>query len=99
MPFFVAQASCLWGRQASCLPKSEISQTANREYNHPPVSQTKCLGYSFSQRGFGIAVGSTSGSVDSGDGDGVGVATGVRTSPLFVVKTPPESVTSSTRYN
>jgi hypothetical protein len=54
------------------------------------------------QRGDGIALGSTSG-VPIGEplavGDGVGVGSGVSKAPLFVVDTPPESVTSSTRYN
>jgi hypothetical protein len=50
--------------------------------------------------GLGIAVGSISGSPGEtiGVGDGAGVAAGVSNAPLFVVNTPPESVTSSTRY-
>src|SRR5207237_1274827 len=50
-------------------------------------------------RGLGIALGSTSGSAGEsiGSGEGVGVANGVRTSPFFVVKTPPDIVTSSTK--
>ena len=50
--------------------------------------------------GVGIALGSTSGSVGNsiGCGDGVGVGNGVNTSPLFVVRTPPDIVTSSTKY-
>lgn len=49
--------------------------------------------------GIGMALGSTSGSVGEiiGDGEGVGVGNGVSTSPLFVVNTAPESVTSSTK--
>jgi len=47
----------------------------------------------------GIALGSTSGSTGNimGCGDGVGVASGDKTSPPLVVRTPPERVTSSTR--
>jgi hypothetical protein len=49
---------------------------------------------------FGITLGSTSGlGIGDAAGDGVGVASGVSTAPLFVVKTPPDRVTSSTRYN
>ena len=48
----------------------------------------------------GIALGSTSGVAAGGIcrmGDGVGISSGVRVSPLFVCNTPPESITSSTR--
>ena len=54
-----------------------------------------------SQRGLdlGMALGSISGSLGEsiGIGEGVGISSGVSTVPLFVVSTPPESVTSSTR--
>jgi hypothetical protein len=51
------------------------------------------------QRGLGIVLGSTSGSAGDtiGCGNGVAVGSGVRTSPLFVVKTLPDIVTSSTK--
>jgi hypothetical protein len=56
--------------------------------------------YNRFQRGviIGIALGSISGSLgDSiGVGDGDGSSNGVSTVPLFVVNTPPASITSST---
>src|ERR671935_1088083 len=48
--------------------------------------------------GVAIALGSAAG-VGETAGEGVGTAKGVRTVPLLVVSTPPDSATSSTKYN